>query len=93
MHCRKPPVLDSFLKSGAVTNSILNICAYRFVTIDDPAALRNQLHDQASRLGLLGTILLAHEGINLFLAGPAETVHAFLAQLRGGGQALAGPGP
>ena len=82
MHCRKPAALDSFLKSGAVTNSILNISAYRFVTIDDPAALRDQLHHQALRLGLLGTILLAHEGINLFLAGSAEAVHAFVAQLR-----------
>jgi UPF0176 protein len=32
-------------------------------------------------LQLKGTILLAEEGINLFLAGPAESVRAFIAQL------------
>jgi UPF0176 protein len=62
--------------------SVLNISAYRFVTIDDADALRGKLLGQASSLGLLGTVLLAQEGINLFLAGPSEAVHEFLAQLR-----------
>jgi UPF0176 protein len=63
-------------------NSVLNISAYRFVTIEDTDALREKLLGQAAALGLLGTILLAREGINLFLAGPSEAVHEFLAQLR-----------
>jgi len=62
-------------------NSVLNISAYRFAAIDDPQAVRDRLFDAATSLGLLGTILLAHEGINLFLAGPAEAVRAFLARL------------
>ena len=62
-------------------NSVLNISAYRFVTIDDPQALRESLSGRASSLGLLGTILLAHEGINLFLAGDPGAVHEFLGQL------------
>ncbi|MFY8044800.1 MAG: sulfurtransferase, partial [Rhodoferax sp.] len=33
-------------------------------------------------LGLKGTILLAEEGINMFLAGPAEDVRAFVATLQ-----------
>jgi UPF0176 protein len=63
-------------------NSVLNISAYRFVTIDDADALRGKLLGQAAAAQLLGTILLAQEGINLFLAGPSEAVHEFLAQLR-----------
>jgi UPF0176 protein len=63
-------------------NSVLNISAYRFVTIDDADALRERLFDWAASLQLLGTILLAQEGINLFLAGPSKAVHEFLAQLR-----------
>jgi len=63
-------------------NSVLNISAYRFVTIDDPQALREALSSHAASLGLLGTILLAHEGINLFLAGAPDAVHDFLGQLR-----------
>jgi UPF0176 protein len=62
-------------------NSVLNISAYRFVAIEDPAALREDLHTRARGLGLLGTILLAHEGINLFLAGAHESVDHFLRSL------------
>ncbi len=63
-------------------NSILNVSACRFVTLDDPQALRGALAQQAAALGLLGTILLACEGINLFLAGPPDAVRTFLRQLR-----------
>ena len=63
-------------------NSVLNISAYRFVGIDDPQALRDRLAPRAGELGLLGTILIAGEGINLFLAGEPETVGTFLDDLR-----------
>jgi UPF0176 protein len=63
-------------------NSVLNISAYLFVAIDDLQALRDKLHGEGRRLGLLGTILLAHEGINLFLAGNAAAVREFLEILR-----------
>jgi UPF0176 protein len=63
-------------------NSVLNISAYRFVAIDDPQALRGRLFEEATRLQLLGTILVAHEGINLFLAGDGAALRAFLERLR-----------
>ena len=63
-------------------NSVLNISAYRFVAIDDPPSLRERMAGCAHRLGLLGTILIAGEGINLFLAGTAEAIEAFLRDLR-----------
>ena len=62
--------------------TILNISAYRFVPLDDLPALRTRLHDAAAALGLKGTVLLAEEGINLFLAGAPESVEAWLAQLQ-----------
>jgi UPF0176 protein len=62
---------------------IANIAAYKFVPIDDADALRKHLRDLCFRLGLKGTILLAPEGINLFLAGPGEAISAFLADLSG----------
>jgi UPF0176 protein len=62
-------------------NSVLNSSAYRFVAIDEPQALRSVLAGRARALGLLGTILLAREGINLFLAGPAESIRDFMDQL------------
>jgi UPF0176 protein len=64
-------------------NSVLNISAYRFVAIEEPQLLRTELLGEARRLGLLGTILLAHEGINLFLAGGEDPLREFLQNLRG----------
>ena len=62
-------------------NTILNISAYKFVPLPDAPALREPLQERALALGLKGTILLAEEGINLFLAGPAEAVRGFVAEL------------
>lgn len=61
---------------------ILNIAAYRFVAIDDPAALRQELLASARSLSLKGTVLLAEEGINLFLAGEAQSLRGWLDTLR-----------
>jgi UPF0176 protein len=61
---------------------ILNIASYKFVPIPQPLVLRERLRAQALAAGLTGTILLAEEGLNLFLAGPAATMRGFVAQLR-----------
>ncbi len=62
--------------------SVLNVSAYLFTQIDDPAALQPVLRERARDAGLRGTIILAEEGINLFLAGEAEIVRGFVAALR-----------
>ncbi len=62
-------------------SAILNIATYRFVAIDDPAGLKSSLLPKAQTLGLKGTILLAPEGINAFLAGAETAVRGFLAIL------------
>lgn len=62
--------------------SVLNVSAYLFTRIDDPAALRPVLRDRAAAASLRGTILLAEEGINLFLAGSPEGVRGFVDDLR-----------
>jgi len=61
--------------------SILNVAAYKFVELDELASLRAQLREAALAHGLKVTILLAPEGINLFLAGAPEKLEAFLAAL------------
>ena len=63
-------------------NRILNISAYKFVPLPDAEALRERLLARALALGLKGTVLLAEEGINLFLAGPAEAVRSLVAELQ-----------
>ena len=62
--------------------TILNISAYRFVPLDDLPALRDRLHEAAATLDLKGTVLLAEEGINLFLAGAPQAIDAWLDQLQ-----------
>ena len=61
---------------------ILNISCYKFVALPDAEQLREQLHARALAAELKGTILLAEEGINFFLAGPAARVRDFVAALR-----------
>ena len=62
--------------------AVLNIATYRFVPLTDLPALRQHLFDAAQAHGLKGTVLLAEEGINLCLAGPADGVAAWLALLQ-----------
>lgn len=62
---------------------ILNIAAYHFVAIDDPDAVAATLRERAEAGALRGTVLVAGEGINLFLAGDDAAVQGFLDALRG----------
>jgi len=61
--------------------NILNIAAYRFVALNDLAQLRAAFKARGAQLELKGTVLIATEGINLFLAGAAANVEAFLETL------------
>lgn len=61
---------------------ILNISCYKFTPLNDAEQLRETLLQRASDLDLKGTVLLAEEGINFFLAGPAQAVHSFVDQLK-----------
>jgi UPF0176 protein len=65
-----------------VSTVYLNLSAYRFVPLDDLAALRQRTFDSAAAAGLKGTVLLAEEGINLFVAGAPDAARAWLAGLR-----------
>ena len=63
-------------------NTILNISSYKFGPLPDCAELRDTLAQRAGALQLKGTVLLATEGINLFMAGTPEAVRGFVDQLR-----------
>lgn len=60
---------------------ILNIAAYHFVAISDPDALVETLRTRCETLQLRGTVLVAEEGINLFLAGAEPAIRQWLALL------------
>ena len=55
---------------------------YQFTDIADPAALRDQLQALCDSEGLLGTVLLAEEGVNGTLAGDSASVQAVFDWLR-----------
>ncbi len=59
---------------------MFHISFYRFVDVPDPAALRKQLLVLTD--ALLGTILVAHEGVNGMLAGRADELDAFEAAVQ-----------
>ena len=60
---------------------IANTAAYHFVTIEHPRQLADQLLARAGAAGLRGSILVAGEGLNLFLAGAPSDVDGFYAAL------------
>ncbi|HEX5756922.1 MAG TPA: sulfurtransferase [Arenimonas sp.] len=60
----------------------LNIAAYHFHPVADPQQLADRLRDVAEQHGLLGTVLVAPEGINAFLVGAEPVVEAWLDVLR-----------
>jgi UPF0176 protein len=61
---------------------ILNIAGYKFINLDPLSELKALLLDQARRVGIKGTILLAPEGINIFLAGDETALRGFVSWLR-----------
>lgn len=61
---------------------IVNIAAYKFAPMGELQPLRADLRLRCEQLGVLGTILLAPEGINLFLAGSRQSIDAIVAHLR-----------
>ena len=63
-------------------NQILNISCYKFVALPDAQDLRQPCLDNAVARQLKGTILIAEEGINFFLAGSHEDVRGFVDWLR-----------
>jgi UPF0176 protein len=61
---------------------VLNISAYLFTPLDDRDQLRALLRSRCADSELRGTILVAPEGINMFLAGEPAPLRGFLDQLR-----------
>ena len=61
---------------------IVNIAAYKFVSLPELRSLRSRLLALCKGWELKGTILLSEEGINLFVAGIGEKIERLLAELR-----------
>ena len=55
---------------------------YKFVTLDDHNALRQPLADLCESCGVMGTLLLAPEGINGTIAGSRQGIDTVLAHIK-----------
>lgn len=60
----------------------INISAYLFVTLHNLNELQRTLRERCQALSLKGTILIAPEGINLFLAGTRAAINDIVHWLR-----------
>lgn len=68
---------DLLKQRMAETFSRRTVSFYRYVMIDDPQALRDQLYEDWYAMGVLGRIYLAKEGINAQISVPEHKVDAF----------------
>ena len=65
---------DSTGPAHVGSGAILNVAGYLFVALDGLDELRARLHHALAETGVVGTVLLAGEGINVSLAGPDAAV-------------------
>ncbi|MBX9743291.1 MAG: sulfurtransferase [Chthoniobacterales bacterium] len=60
----------------------INLSCYHFLVLENLPQLREQLRNLCHALNLKGTILLAPEGINFFVAGRREATDQLMTELR-----------
>src|SRR5690606_25589707 len=60
----------------------LNVATYKFCTLSELKSRRERLRQLCEQLALRGTILLATEGINLFVAGQRPGIDELLDALQ-----------
>jgi len=58
-------------------NEIVIAAFYKFITLDGYEALRDSFLKEMQKLGIKGTIILAHEGINGSFAGSRKQINCF----------------
>jgi UPF0176 protein len=77
------PALAFCAEASQIGAMIRIIAFYHFTRFADPAALRGALLALGQEMGVMGTILLAGEGVNGTIAGTHAGIEAVLGHLRG----------
>jgi UPF0176 protein len=64
--------------------NILNVSSYKFIELAENylIELKSEVYNKCLELNLKGTIILATEGVNIFLAGIQENINTFFIWLR-----------
>lgn len=70
------------LNSDSENHNVMVAAFYQFADLDDFVSMRKPLQRYCQELGLLGTILLAREGINGTVSGQEQGINQLFARLR-----------
>ncbi len=62
--------------------ALTHLAAYAFIPLDQLESLQERVLTLAQGMGIKGTVLLANEGINLFICAEHQQAHSFMEQLR-----------
>ena len=71
---------------GAANDGFVVAALYKFVSLDDIDGLRQTLQQLCDKNQILGTVLLAEEGINGTIAAPRDGMTQFLSWLEADGR-------
>ena len=73
-HTSSPPVPETPSEKGVIVAAF-----YKFIHLSDPVAVQRDLQKACESAGILGTILIAHEGINGTVCASREGICALMA--------------
>ena len=73
-HTSSPPVPETPSEKGVIVAAF-----YKFIHLSDPVAVQHDLQKACESAGILGTILVAHEGINGTVCALREGICALMA--------------
>ncbi|MEC8291369.1 MAG: rhodanese-related sulfurtransferase, partial [Pseudomonadota bacterium] len=73
-HTSSPPVPETPSEKGLIVAAF-----YKFIHLSDPISVRRDLQKACESAGILGTILIAHEGINGTVCASREGICALMA--------------
>ena len=74
----RPHCCNAIEDDSKMNPQYINISAYKFVPIDNPATVKADLLPKCRSLELKGTILVSLEGINMFVAGTRAAIDEFI---------------
>ncbi len=82
---KKPAISRKEMKANALQEKIprRTLSLYRYVRIQNPQAMRDELFVQLSEMGCLGRIYVASEGINAQMNVPTANFKQFDTYLQG----------
>lgn len=73
---------QSLPQTDLTASPFVHLAAYQFAPLPNLRPLRERLKQVTLDLALKGTILLSHEGINLFVAGTHASIASLLEEIR-----------